>query len=373
MESVLSEINKIRGGKPCDFDFKNGNVYRLVSKEPDGSKTAYYFSSPIYNSATRELLKLHFDTNKSCATFKGINAIVSTNEKVALKNKDGAIELTFSEPIIIFSKSHVGNSDIEIKPTLNGIVCKADIRKNGKITFVVDNKEPFMRTIVNGKYFALMKEKFKPLANISCIGTLKDEQICAPAGLCMKKLSDKSYEVTILPCVSPADYVMFEVNMHCDKLYQDTTVEDKNPDTNNVFGTVAFIGQTEQYGEQELYTRLDITKARELLGYNVKTAALYIPTLNEAQADLIMHQASTRFCSFGSTWNSKKPMESNILTSTQHGGYYRFDLPPNIFKTKLSIQSEGLVLRAVPQNGMFSAVATGDSCFAPQILEINFK
>ena len=54
MNSILGEINILRKGAPLVIDHKNSNRYRLVAIEPNGTKTAYYFSSPIYNSRTRK-------------------------------------------------------------------------------------------------------------------------------------------------------------------------------------------------------------------------------------------------------------------------------------------------------------------------------
>ena len=55
------------------------------------------------------------------------------------------------------------------------------------------------------------------------------------------------------------------------KLFLDTTVESKNIDVNNAFGSIAFIGNTDIFGEQWLYSRpvsythLDVYK-RQVLG-----------------------------------------------------------------------------------------------------------
>lgn len=54
MNSILGEISTLRKGAPLVIDYKNSNRYRLVAIEPNGTKTAYYFSSPIYNSRTRK-------------------------------------------------------------------------------------------------------------------------------------------------------------------------------------------------------------------------------------------------------------------------------------------------------------------------------
>ena len=54
MQSVLEEIKKLRNDSPITIDYNNSNRYRLVVEENDESKTAYYFSTPIYNQKTRK-------------------------------------------------------------------------------------------------------------------------------------------------------------------------------------------------------------------------------------------------------------------------------------------------------------------------------
>ena len=54
MISILNEINKLRKGKELIVDNKNSNRYRVVASESDQSKTAYYFTTPIYNSRTQK-------------------------------------------------------------------------------------------------------------------------------------------------------------------------------------------------------------------------------------------------------------------------------------------------------------------------------
>ena len=62
MRSVLEEITKLRK-EPFIIDHHNSNRYRLVVQENDGSKTGYYFSTPIYNRKTRKLIEHRFQKN----------------------------------------------------------------------------------------------------------------------------------------------------------------------------------------------------------------------------------------------------------------------------------------------------------------------
>ena len=59
MLSILSEIKKLRGSDaPLSVDLNNTNRYRVVINETDRTKTAYYFSTPIYNNITKKAISM---------------------------------------------------------------------------------------------------------------------------------------------------------------------------------------------------------------------------------------------------------------------------------------------------------------------------
>ena len=60
MISVFDEIAMLRKDAPIEIDQRNHNRYRVVLDEQDGSKTAYYFSTPIYNNRTGKLVDMRF-------------------------------------------------------------------------------------------------------------------------------------------------------------------------------------------------------------------------------------------------------------------------------------------------------------------------
>ena len=162
--------------------------------------------------------------------------------------------------------------------------------------------------------------------------------------------------------------------MQDEKLFQDTTVESKNPKQNNAFGGTAFIGSTDAYGEQWLYSRPDISKIKDLFNKSIKKAVLYIPTLNQSGTLLTMVGLKTRFCSFGSNWNNKKMGYVNVSSSESVPGYHRIDIT-NIITNSYRIQpgTEGWIIKSGSKDNGFSVISTGDSFYAPQILEITFK
>ena len=64
MQSVLNEILSLRNQRPVVVDYQNRNRYRLVTREDDGSRTAYCFSTPIYNLESRRMVNLSFESKE---------------------------------------------------------------------------------------------------------------------------------------------------------------------------------------------------------------------------------------------------------------------------------------------------------------------
>ena len=77
MRSVLKEISRLRKGKPISVDRHNSNRYRVVVQEDDGSKTAYYFSTPIYNNKTRKMVDAKFKSSDGTIYATGSNANIT--------------------------------------------------------------------------------------------------------------------------------------------------------------------------------------------------------------------------------------------------------------------------------------------------------
>ena len=83
---------------------------------------------------------------------------------------------------------------------------------------------------------------------------------------------------------------------------------------------------------------------------------------------------TARFCSFGSNWENKIQAADELTTASTGGAYQNLDITRLITDNAGFLKhSEGLILRPKEKNGGFSAVSTGDSYFAPQILEVNFR
>lgn len=376
MQSVLNEISKLRKESSITVDFHNSNRYRLVFLEKDGSKTAYYFSAPIYNDKTRKIVDVKFKSEDDLIYMNGSNASITVSTNILMEKSDGTCEIELPQKASYISDRELCSGNVTILPTTNGVALKCDVTEKQCIEFLVNVSKSFLNMRANDRFFALMKEQFKPFVVFSSIGSLDENyNVISPAKIEYQKLTDKKYKVTILPTSPFAKYVLFEANLYENKLFQDTTVESKNPLTNNAFGSVGFIGNSSFYGEQWLYSRLDYSKISDIFDKRISKVILHIPRLNQSDVELYGFAVAARFCSFGSTWQNKIREKPEFATSLLNDGYQSMDIT-SLFveqRTRTISKTEGIILKSKTKCDYFSVITTGDSSLVPQILEVNFR
>lgn len=375
MHSVLNEITRLRKGAPVAIDYRNSNRYRLVLSESNGTKTAYYFATPIYNRTSRKMIDLRFYSNGGTIFASGSNANITISDNVRMENADGSCIMTLPQKADFISDRELHCGADVIYPTSNGIAYKGVIKGKGSLTLDIEVDQPFLQVRCNDRCFALMKEKFRPLMVISCIGTLDfSGNVIAPARIEYQKLTDKKYRLTFIPTSPLGHSILFEANLYENKLFQDTTVESKNTSVNNAFGGIGFLGATKDYGEQWLYTRPDVSKMPELNDKKILRAILHLPRLNSSDIQLNIAKASARFCSFGSTWENKIAESTSLPNPQIAGRYIDLDLTKLITDKygRLTV-SDGLILKVQKKDFGFSVIATADNYLFPQIFEINYR
>lgn len=376
MQSVLGEITKLRNGAPMIIDYQNSNRYRLVVKEDDGTKTAYYFSVPIYNSKNRKLIDMRFSKNENAIYAVGSNATTTIMKDIRMENADGLCRIQLQQTPTLVSDKELSCGNIRFELTSNGMAVKCPVTGVGKFNFTIEVGEPFLNVRANNRCFALMKERFRPLVVFSCIGSMDDSgSVIAPAKMEYQKITDRKYHLTVTSTSPLARYILFEGNLYENKIFQDTTVESKNPTINNAFGSVGFIGDTVIYGEQWLYSRPNFSLMPEIREKRIEKAILHLPKLNKGSVKIRAFNVKSRFCSFGSNWDNKIQEGISISDSSVNGRYQSIELTPLLIdpRTKRITQTEGFILKPEMKGNGFSVIGTGDSYLAPQILQINYR
>ncbi len=374
-KSIVDEIKALRKNDSFCVDNTNINRYMLVLLEDDGSRTAYCFSTPVYNINTGKMVKLCFQKNKDTYLLEGSNADVRIDDEIILKNSVGSCRFIIPQGKFVMSDPGLKNGDDYVYPTTNGIAFKASCRDRCFRGFSIITDVHFMNSKDNNKYFALMTQEYEPFVTVSAIGCVnKDNKIFSPAVIEAKKASDFEYKLSFVSCGSDAEYILFEINLYERKLFLDTTVESKNIGVNNAFGSIAFIGDTEMFGEQWLYSRPAFSLISELYEKSLNYAVLHIPQYSGSDIEINISKASSRFCSFGSTWSNKIPAADFITKAVKNMGYLDIDISGLLIdpRKKRLIQDNGFIVNTSARN-RFSVLSTGDNYYYPQILEINFE
>jgi hypothetical protein len=375
MNSIIEEISKLRKGAPIVVDYKNSNRYRVVTVEENGSRTAYCFSAPIYNTKTRKAIDLRFYRDGTTVFFTGSDAQIEISDNIKLTNSEGSCNISLNSKYSSISDTEIMFSNERIYPTTNGIAIRSTIDNNNSYTFTIELNKPFLKIRANDKYVAVMSERFRPFIVFSSIGTLDENgTIISPAKVSYQKITERKYTITVTPCSLVGKSVIIEANLYESKLFQDTTVESNKPKINNAFGGIGFIGCTKEFGEQWLYSKLDFAKISDLNDKKILYAVLHIPKLNSTAAELKLSKVAARFCSFGSNWYNKisESSLSNYPLINEH--YIDVDLSPIITDRQHRLcRSDGFILKSKNRNSGFSVIATGDNYLSPQILEINYR
>lgn len=372
MKSIFQEIASMRGEGRIAIDRTNSNRYRIVLLEKDGSKTAYYFSTPIYQQSTGCLTDPRFVGENGEAFLTGSNADIRVGKSIWMTNAAGKCEVKLNLKSLHFEEDCLSCGDVKVLPTTNGVAVMA--RSGFFFELEVDNS--FLNVRNNDKYFALVGEDQKPFVVLSCIGVVNEDcHVIAPTEVSFEKISGQRYQLAVSPVDQCNEWVLFEINLYEPKLWQDTTVESNHPTSNNVFGGVGFIGDTSAYGEQWLYSRLDQSKMPELLSKEINHAVLHMPLLSERSDAIIAQSVSFRFCSVGSTWDNKVSTSEWKADVVANNTFLSLDISTLITnpRTRLLVPSDGFVLKRMADAVGATVISTADSYFAPQILEVNYR
>lgn len=377
MIDIFSEIDKVCLNNPIELKPNIFNRYMMIGKNSDNTKSAYCFSVPICNIHTNQICDLKFHHNKSGSFCYGTSSTVSVTDVIWLKNEYGSCQLSLQGKIVMKTDKTIclftDDGCVEIRPTLNGLCFKVpySFKREIMVNMVVDSLHNSAK--YNDKYFAIMRGEFVPLVTVSCVGVLDGEgNVIAPCKMSCQVANEKEYTLKFKSESQLGEYIAYEVNMYEEKLFQDTTVESQNPEINNAFGGVAFIGRTDVFGEQMLYSRVDFLKILTLQNKSIIDAVLHIPKLNDGILRLNAHHIATRFCSFGTNWENKIPVAQQFSESAVFNGYYHLNIT-ELVKSIKNKKNENFVIQANKENDKPVVISTGDSFFHPQILEIKFK
>lgn len=375
MNEITNLLEKATGKSIDSINHHNSNRYRMLVKH-ESEKYAYYFSAPIYNKVNRHLTEMCFrQGDEYIESIGSDNYIKINNDGICFSNGNGIMYINILLPAVIFQKDHLKCGNLIIKRTLNGLLLEINNLKHNPFNFTITTENEYDNIRQNGKFIALMQERFHPFATISGMFSTNDRDF-HPINLICENLNNHTFTVHV-ESVNKAcsGKLVLEINLHEPKSIQDTTVESKAVSKNNVFGGIAFIGNSEALGEQWLYLRPDYSILHDLAGCYIEDINLYVPQYNLAHNQLIAYSVNQHFCSFGTSWQNKVRAFDRVSTATFENGYNVFNLNKS-FLTKNShilISTHGIIIKPASLNQPVSVVSTSDNYYNPVFLQIKYR
>lgn len=374
-QKKLETILQFRNSNDFNIDKENDNRFCVTVNENDGSKTGYFFSTPIYNKFSNNIVDNVFTPVDDGFIAAGSNSIIKVFDNILLEGNDGFCKIPLNKKVTSSTPTKLSLESDHIILTTNGILYVADISNKSDFSFdiIVDN--PFLSMRSNNQCLVLLKDGFIPFLSISCFGASETYKYnTEPAVIKHQKITDIKYNITISPYNNHNKYLFFEVNLYEHKAIQDTTVESAIPQKNNAFGGVAFIGNSKIFGEQWLYSKIDFYTLREISNKKIKKAIWHIPKHNKNFTEIDIFELKSRFCSFGSNWENKNEDSTFLGSAVDNGNYIDIDITKMLENAQKneSIISEGIIIKPKQTNNSYVTISTGDNYFKPQIIEVNY-
>lgn len=369
MNSALYEVLKLRNQQPIELDLHNRNRYRIVVKENSG-KTSYCFSTPIYKQ-DGSLVRRNFTEENGLYRFEGSNVRTTIKDGlIVLQNSTGSASFQVPFHFLHLNGAGIDGTNVRIEPTFNGLLITV---MQPELSFMLHTDQHFERVRHCEKNFAIMQEEFRPFCLVSPLYAQKSDELYVPLKVNYSEKTPDTYEIVL--SADSADRLTFEIGLYEPKLFQDTTVDSRNPDENNAYGIAAWIGRSETNGEQWIYTRPDFSKIPELYGYGVRKILLHIPCHQGMENIPTVYAPEMRFCSFGSTWNNKIGQTALSIIPTAENDYLTIDVSDIFMDVSAGWlrYTEGLILKPKGINCEPCLLTTADSYAYPQILEVRYE
>ena len=325
------------------------NPYRIIT-EDNGERTAYIFSVPIKSYVNNNLIDNEWVRQDKQMIHRGINSIITyKGKRLSLENNKDIAEIKLKD-------------NYEVTPSLNGVTISSE---SDSITFTLKTDYPYL--IRNsGTSFALMDQKHLPYLTISPHLSEGANGEFIPTHLQANHIGERKYEI-IIYAKNTTKNISVEVNLYMPKLIFDTTIENGDPERNNVFGNYAILGTSEYFGKQRLLFILNNVRNSILDFDAVKQAEMYIPKFGVSTGTINAYFTTEKWCTFNTTWSTMPNISSKHIEFMHHKNYIKADVTELISK----LPNYGLMLKNEDDNS-YCALSTADSYDHPIILKIKY-
>lgn len=369
--SALESIAHLTQRSILNINENQSNRYCVLLNTKDGNE-AFYFSTPIYNNKSRKLVRRKFTAYNEYYQFIGSNCIVQvTKTKLIFYKEHKSVILEFGQNISWnLSNGTLISNIMNIVPSYNGVYIYGNIQK---MSFNIKTNFDYNSIRNSHNCVCFMESNFRPIFVVSTLKSKCKDNNCCPLLIKFNKVSQSMGKLNFYASDNIATQGIVEFNFYEPKIIQDTPVSGKYPKENNAFGPIGFIGKSDFYGTQWLYSRLDINKLLELQNKFIRNIRLYVPRFNYSSTSLDVFELSNRFCSFGSNWSNKVQVGDKKCTVITHDDYVCIDITDLYTNHGRLHESPGMVI--IPTHigaHDYNAISTGDSYSAPPIICVKY-
>ena len=371
IQTPLETVASIKKQSTLDVDTNQCNRHCILLNTKNG-KEAYYFATPIYNLSSRKLINRQFMSVQNGYRLIGSSCeVIITSTQIKFLRQEHWVCVNFGGTLRWILQDNVLISDrLTIIPTYNGIAIRGRVEQ---LWFDVTMNLPYNSVRKSRNCVCFMESQFKPIFVVSSLYSQKSNNECNPLAIKYKE-ENKSHGT--FSCVV-SDHIfnqgIVEFDFYESKLIQDTPVSGKHPKENNAFGPIAFIGKSNFYGTQWLYSRLDIGKILEVQNKLIYEIKMHIPKISQGTIPVDLFHLTGRFCSFGSTWDNKIPKSEKHNAITVNQDYICVDLTSLYVNQGRFVESSGVVFVPGRSTDFGNQVfVTGDTYLTPPVISIRY-
>ncbi len=368
-ESPLETVSRLSGLTDLDINTEQKNRYCILLNRQDGYE-AYYFSTPIYQIDNGKSVKRKFEECADGFILRGSSAnILVTEREIHGFDHEKEFLIPFKESVSFRLSDGILISDkMTLIPNYNGVLIKGHMEN---MQFSIKTNFVYTGIKQSKNCVSYMEGQFKPIVVFSALFGMDHQGNTTQGSIKWEEKNHAEAHVSIDSCPR-AEEGLLSIDFYEPKLLQDTPVSQLYPTENNAFGPIVYVGNSQTYGIQWLYSRLDLTKLSELKHACIQDMTLYIPLWGNSCGSMRYFGLPHRFCSFGSTWSNKIQRGKMLGYSHAEKGYAA--IPLNniyLYQTHLT-ESDGFVLTSVEHDQWVSTISTADHYTCPQILRVRY-
>ena len=266
LQYILQKISELRREESTDYVMTDINPYRVSVRDKD-SMSSYIFGVPVRAKRDGVILDTSWRERNNVYEFHGTSpdsVIQVTADSVVLKKPRQRYSLFFEEwDSFEMGRKRLVGVHRDIESTTCGVKVTMAHTKGKVAALRLKADNVITDTRYNSQCFSFLERNNRPFATVAAMFHIGEDGEYYPLKLTNEKVDDHTYLLRPEPSVQMDGQIVFEFNLYEDKVLQDTTVSEAMIWENNAFGSTAFIGRTDMFGDQWLYSKTTLVPLEE--------------------------------------------------------------------------------------------------------------